>query len=255
MPSSRRNVSLPSHHAQRLIRGALTHPARRARLSPGGPGSHPAQGAAGEKRRVPRPTLPCSMARSSNCWSCSTAPAVSRPPPRRWARPSPPSGPGSPGCACNWEIRSSCARRRACRTLRASRPYDRNGAQCARRVACTRLGAVGVRPRDHHAQVPHLQDRRQPNNPAVTPFRAGARRGSLHVPRGRAHPCRRGNGVGIGRRRSGGGLHPQLDAGFYQQAVYDQDWICLAHPDHPRIRPGATFGLDGYGREAHAGVG
>lgn len=50
------------------------------------------------------------------------------------------------------------------------------------------------------------------------------------------------------------GFIPTLDAGFYQQALYDQDWICLAHPDHPRIRPGASFGLDDYSREAHAGI-
>jgi DNA-binding transcriptional LysR family regulator len=49
------------------------------------------------------------------------------------------------------------------------------------------------------------------------------------------------------------GFIPTLDAGFYQQALYDQDWVCLAHPDHPRIRPG-VFGLDDYSREAHAGI-
>lgn len=29
------------------------------------------------------------------------------------------------------------------------------------------------------------------------------------------------------------GLIPGLEAGFYQQALFDQDWICLANPDTP----------------------
>lgn len=49
------------------------------------------------------------------------------------------------------------------------------------------------------------------------------------------------------------GFIPQLEAGFYQQTLYEQDWICLAHADHPRIRPRA-FGLADYSREAHAGI-
>ncbi|MBP6897503.1 MAG: LysR family transcriptional regulator [Gammaproteobacteria bacterium] len=49
------------------------------------------------------------------------------------------------------------------------------------------------------------------------------------------------------------GFIPALDAGFYQQTLYDQDWVCLVHPDHPRIRP-AAFGLEDYRREAHAGI-
>ncbi|KTT14521.1 LysR family transcriptional regulator [Pseudacidovorax intermedius] len=49
------------------------------------------------------------------------------------------------------------------------------------------------------------------------------------------------------------GLIPALEAGFYQQTLFDQDWVCLAHPDHPRIRP-RSFGLKDYSREAHAGI-
>ena len=49
------------------------------------------------------------------------------------------------------------------------------------------------------------------------------------------------------------GFIPELEAGFYQQTLYDQDWVCLAHPDHPRIRP-KSFGLKEYSREAHVGV-
>lgn len=43
------------------------------------------------------------------------------------------------------------------------------------------------------------------------------------------------------------GYIPGLDTGFYQQALFDQDWICLAGPANTRI--GATFTLRGY-REA-----
>lgn len=49
------------------------------------------------------------------------------------------------------------------------------------------------------------------------------------------------------------GFIPELEAGFYQQTFYDQDWVCLARPDHPRIRP-KSFGLTDYSREAHAGI-
>ena len=49
------------------------------------------------------------------------------------------------------------------------------------------------------------------------------------------------------------GFIPELEAGFYQQTFYDQDWVCLAHTDHPRIRP-KSFGLKEYSREAHVGV-
>lgn len=49
------------------------------------------------------------------------------------------------------------------------------------------------------------------------------------------------------------GFIPDLEAGFYQQTFYDQDWVCLAHPNHPRIRAGG-FGLRDYIREDHAGI-
>lgn len=49
------------------------------------------------------------------------------------------------------------------------------------------------------------------------------------------------------------GFIPELEAGFYQQTFYDQDWVCLAHSSHPRIRP-KSFGLADYTCEAHAGI-
>lgn len=48
------------------------------------------------------------------------------------------------------------------------------------------------------------------------------------------------------------GLVPGLEAGFYQQSLFEQDWVCLANAQHPRI--GKTLGLKAYKSEAHIGV-
>lgn len=48
------------------------------------------------------------------------------------------------------------------------------------------------------------------------------------------------------------GLIPGLEAGFYQQALYEQDWICLCNARHPRI--GKRFTLQDYQAEAHIGI-
>lgn len=45
------------------------------------------------------------------------------------------------------------------------------------------------------------------------------------------------------------GLIPQLEAGFYQQTLFKQDWVCLANGAHPRL--GETFSLRQYKDEAH----
>jgi DNA-binding transcriptional LysR family regulator len=45
------------------------------------------------------------------------------------------------------------------------------------------------------------------------------------------------------------GLLPQLEAGFYQQTLFTQDWICLANRRHPRL--GATLSLPQYKAESH----
>lgn len=45
------------------------------------------------------------------------------------------------------------------------------------------------------------------------------------------------------------GLVPELDSGFYQQALYDEDWVCLCRADHPRARSITSVG--DYEREAH----
>jgi len=45
------------------------------------------------------------------------------------------------------------------------------------------------------------------------------------------------------------GYIPGLDTGFYQQALFTQDWICLAGPSNTRI--GATLTLRGYREAGH----
>lgn len=46
------------------------------------------------------------------------------------------------------------------------------------------------------------------------------------------------------------GFMPQLDAGFYQQTLFRQDFVCLASIDHPRIRDELT--LARFEAEEHA---
>ena len=48
------------------------------------------------------------------------------------------------------------------------------------------------------------------------------------------------------------GYIPDLEAGFYQQTLYAQDWVCLANPRHPRVVEGLT--LQQYGEEGHIGI-
>ena len=48
------------------------------------------------------------------------------------------------------------------------------------------------------------------------------------------------------------GLIPQLERGFHQQTLYMQDWVCLAHRRHPRIR--GALSLVDWRREAHVEI-
>ncbi len=52
------------------------------------------------------------------------------------------------------------------------------------------------------------------------------------------------------------GFLPWLDAGFYQQTLYAQDWICLANTQHPRVIDAtpAHWNLAVYQAEAHIGI-
>lgn len=48
------------------------------------------------------------------------------------------------------------------------------------------------------------------------------------------------------------GFMPQLDAGFYQQVLFTQSFVCLVAADHPRI--GARLGKTAFAREGHIRV-
>lgn len=48
------------------------------------------------------------------------------------------------------------------------------------------------------------------------------------------------------------GLIPELETGFYQQTLFEQQWVCLANARHPRI--GETLTLKQYQTEAHAAI-
>jgi DNA-binding transcriptional LysR family regulator len=52
------------------------------------------------------------------------------------------------------------------------------------------------------------------------------------------------------------GYLPGLDAGFYQQTLYKQDWICLINAKHPRVSDTTPerWNLDVYQAEAHIGI-
>lgn len=59
------------------------------------------------------------------------------------------------------------------------------------------------------------------------------------------------------RLQSGGadlavGLIPELGAGFYQQTLFTQDWVCLANAAHPRLSGGLT--RQAYEAEGHVGI-
>ncbi|MGI4721157.1 MAG: LysR family transcriptional regulator [Janthinobacterium lividum] len=48
------------------------------------------------------------------------------------------------------------------------------------------------------------------------------------------------------------GFMPHLEAGFYQQVLFDQHFVCLAAAGHPRV--GESLGREALGRESHVRV-
>lgn len=48
------------------------------------------------------------------------------------------------------------------------------------------------------------------------------------------------------------GYIPEFGSGFYEQTLFQQGWICLAHRDHPRI--GRRLTLAAYQAEAHVSI-
>jgi DNA-binding transcriptional LysR family regulator len=52
------------------------------------------------------------------------------------------------------------------------------------------------------------------------------------------------------------GYLPGLDAGFYQQTLFAQDWVCLVNARHPRVTSAARarWNLQTYESESHIGI-
>lgn len=48
------------------------------------------------------------------------------------------------------------------------------------------------------------------------------------------------------------GLIPSLEAGFYQQVLFDQTWICLCNPRHPRLK--SAISLKEYVNANHVSI-
>jgi DNA-binding transcriptional LysR family regulator len=48
------------------------------------------------------------------------------------------------------------------------------------------------------------------------------------------------------------GLVPELDTGFYQQSLFDQVWVCLVNPEHPRVRN--RLDCEAYAQEGHIDI-
>ncbi len=48
------------------------------------------------------------------------------------------------------------------------------------------------------------------------------------------------------------GFVPSLGGGMYQQVLFEQDWVCLSNPQHPRLRKGMS--LARYRAEGHVQV-
>lgn len=50
------------------------------------------------------------------------------------------------------------------------------------------------------------------------------------------------------------GFIPGLEAGFYQQALYQQDWVCLCHPRHPQFGAAHSISPQQYANANHTGI-
>ena len=48
------------------------------------------------------------------------------------------------------------------------------------------------------------------------------------------------------------GFIPELEAGFFQQTLYPQDWVCLVNAVHPRVS--RSLSLKDYQAEEHIGI-
>lgn len=50
-----------------------------------------------------------------------------------------------------------------------------------------------------------------------------------------------------------GGFVPAMEAGFFEQTLFEQDFVCLVSASHPRIK--TSLSLEDFQREAHIAVG
>ncbi|WP_263771744.1 LysR family transcriptional regulator [Propionivibrio soli] len=50
-----------------------------------------------------------------------------------------------------------------------------------------------------------------------------------------------------------GGFVPEMETGFYEQTLFDQNYVCLVSAEHPRIKEELT--LDAFQRESHIAFG
>lgn len=48
------------------------------------------------------------------------------------------------------------------------------------------------------------------------------------------------------------GFIPELEAGFFQQTLFPQDWVCLVNASHPRVS--GSLSVDAYQSEEHIGI-
>ena len=104
------------------------------------------------------------------------------------------------------------------------------------------------------SQIPHLHDRWQPHNPVAAHPRARAGRrahigieaAQINADTGRALAIRRGrSGARASSRR--------LEAGFFQQTLFPQDWVCLVG----RVTPAGSAEAHvraSYQAEEHIGI-
>jgi DNA-binding transcriptional LysR family regulator len=50
------------------------------------------------------------------------------------------------------------------------------------------------------------------------------------------------------------GLIPDLETGIMQQALFDQDWVCLCNARHPRLGQATRLSVAQYRKESHVGI-
>jgi DNA-binding transcriptional LysR family regulator len=133
----------------------------------------------------------------------------------------------------------------------ARRRADRDGSRSPRLAALPVRVPARVRPVIGPTAIAHLHDRCEVHHAAAATAGVRSRHGAGREHRVRAY--RFGHDAGpTGEADLAPGLIPELEAGFYQQTLFEQDWVCLANARHPRT--GKTLGLKTYRSQAHVGI-